>query len=194
MMKFRSSPGRSVLMQGLMPEGNPQERRVTACFTGHRFIAREDRELLPVLLDEALEALYAKGITHFISGAAIGFDTLAARRVLALRDRYPEVRLQLAVPCADQDARWQKSDVLARQTLLDAADETVILSPQYYDGCMQVRNQYMLGHASLVIAYLKHTRGGTMSTVAAAVRRELPVMNLLMKDGESSLDGVLCRL
>ena len=55
-------------------------------FTGHRRISNIERDRLRQILPDVITALFREGISTFISGAAIGFDTLAAQAVLSVRD------------------------------------------------------------------------------------------------------------
>ena len=77
------------------------------CFTGHRpdklpwGTDEKDPRCLRVKADiaAALEAAYADGYRHFISGMARGGDLYFAEAVLALREKYPDVLLECARPC-----------------------------------------------------------------------------------------------
>lgn len=155
---------------------------LTVCFTGHRVIPRDEADTLSIRLDALLEALYHHGYRDFISGAAIGFDTLAAERVIALKARFPEVHLRLAIPCSTQSDRWNAVDCERYEHIVYQADTLHVLSQHYYPGCMQVRNRFMVDRSALCLCYLTHSRGGTMSTVAYAMEQECPVLNLAMAD------------
>ena len=64
-------------------------------------------ECVTNLIDE----VYARGYRHFITGGAIGFDTVAAVCVINARDtKYPDITLTLAVPCPDQTLKWSEKD------------------------------------------------------------------------------------
>lgn len=153
---------------------------LSVCFTGHRYIPKEIQPLLTAELDQVLEELYQRGFSIFYNGGAVGFDLLAAERVLLLRDRHTDVQLVMALPCADQTARWQASDVRRYEHILYQANKTHVLSPRYYDGCMQARNRYMVEHSDLCVCYMHLNKGGTASTVAYAMQQGLPVINLAM--------------
>ncbi len=157
-------------------------RDLTVCFTGHRFISRAELPALIQRLDALLEALYRKGYRDFISGAAVGFDMLAAERVVVLKGRHPDAALRLAIPCSTQSDRWSAADCDRYERMVYHADSTHVLSHFYYEGCMQVRNQYMVDRSALCLCYLTHSRGGTMSTVAYAMKQDCPVLNLAMPD------------
>ena len=96
---------------------------ISVCFTGHRAIPPQELPALTERLDRVLEALYQHGFRDFICGGALGFDTLAAQRILLMRTHHADVRLRLAIPCSTQSARWKASDCLIYEQLLYAADE-----------------------------------------------------------------------
>lgn len=149
----------------------------TACFTGHRGIGQPDADAL-AHLDHLLAILYARGFRDFLCGGALGFDLYAAERVLEFRRVHADVRLIFCIPCEEQSAKWHMRDRLRYNRLLYLADEIRILSRFYFDGCMQVRNRYMVDRSSICIAYMKRLRGGTCSTVRYAVSQDLIVLNL----------------
>ncbi|MBR4081509.1 MAG: DUF1273 family protein [Clostridia bacterium] len=165
----------------LLAEGRGK-RPDAVCFTGHRQLSHAEKRELTSRLDSLLEACWLRGYTTFICGGALGFDTLAAQRVICAKRRHPELKLVLALPCGNQSSRWSASDCQSYEQILIHADETHVLSPQYYDGCMMRRNRYMVDHASLCICYLNKMKGGTMSTVAYAVREQCPLLNAAMPD------------
>ena len=155
---------------------------ISVCFTGHRIIAPEDLDSLSLSLQKVLECLYQRGFRDFFSGAALGFDVLAAEHVLELRSHHPDVQLHLAIPCSSQADRWRTDDCHRYERLLYNADATHVLSKQYYEGCMQVRNRFMVDRSALCLCYLRHMKGGTMSTVSYAMEQSCPVLNLAMPD------------
>lgn len=163
------------------PMASYRDRSDTVCFTGHRHIASAKLDELTSRLDEMLEALYRRGFCNFISGGAIGFDILAAERVLALREKHRDVKLILALPCSDQSSRWTERDCRRYERMLYFSDETHVLSPTYYEGCMLTRNRFMVDHAALCLCYMEKMKGGTLSTVAYALNANVPVVNLAME-------------
>lgn len=151
---------------------------MTACFTGHRHLPADEITPLADRLDKLLECLYDHGYRDFISGAALGFDLLAAERVIAMKMRHFDVRLLLAIPCQNQTARWRPEDAARYEHIVYHADFTQVLSPHYYEGCMQVRNRFMVDRSSLCICYMTVFHGGTASTVRYAQTQQLPVVNV----------------
>ncbi|MBR6029902.1 MAG: DUF1273 family protein [Clostridia bacterium] len=151
------------------------------CFTGHRHLPADTAEL-ETRLDQCLRHLYRLGYRTFYCGAALGFDMLAAERTLYLRARCPEVRLVMVLPCADQDARWPERERNRHLYLTGAADERVVLAPGYYEGCMMVRNRWMVDRSAFCLCYLIAPKGGTVSTVTCAAREGLALLNLAIPE------------
>lgn len=155
---------------------------MSVCFTGHRLIPRQELPALTIRLDAVLETLYQRGFRDFFSGAALGFDMLAAEAVIHLKELHPDVNLRLAIPCSTQSDRWTAADCARYERMLYHADTTHVLSREYYSGCMQVRNRFMVDRSAFCLCYLTHLKGGTMSTVAYAVEQSCPLLNLAMDD------------
>lgn len=59
-----------------------------------------------------------------------------------------------------------------------ACDYETVVSARYASGCMYRRDRYMVDRASLVIAAFDGTPGGTRYTVAYAMSRGVPVVDL----------------
>ena len=159
-------------------------RETAACFTGHRIIPDRDIGALRRRIYSALLQAYGNGYRVFFCGGARGFDTIAAQEVIRFRIKYPDVRLVIAVPCASQAKRWPDGDRETYRSILDASDETVILSDTYYSGCMQNRNRYMVDHSSLCLCYMTRFEGGTWNTVRYALHEGITLKNLAMKDAD----------
>ena len=154
----------------------------TVCFTGHRMIPEAEIPLVRQRLRKAVRECLDSGYRWFMCGGALGFDTMAAEAVLAAKEENPETHLYLAVPCAEQADRWSGPDRARYREIMDRADEVHVLSPKYYSGCMQVRNQYMVRHSALCICWLRRFEGGTGYTVRYALRNGRQVVNLCLPE------------
>lgn len=155
------------------------EKNISVCFSGHRRIPLDKTDSLCEKLDAAIEQLIKNGKSVFMAGGAIGFDTIAAFRVLAAKEKYPLIKLVLVLPCRDQTGRWTSLKSLNEyKTLKDNAD-SVIYTKDFYDStCMKERNTYMVDNSSCCIAYLTSPSGGTASTVEYAKKSGIQVINL----------------
>lgn len=149
------------------------------CFTGHRIIATQFRESLPRQLEIQIRHLIEVGTTDFITGGALGFDTIAAQTVLALKQEFPQIRLILALPCKDQDQRWKEADRHRYQSICQNAEEIYYIAEKYSPTCMMKRNRFMVDNSSHCIFYLTNQRSGTYNTVAYAMEQNLELHNIL---------------
>ena len=173
-----------------MKPGEIDTRRTeqnTVCFSGHRKLCPAEIPVIRQRLRQVIRESYMNGYRWFICGGALGFDTLAALEVLAAKAEYPDIRLYLAIPCDDQDARWPERDRKIYREIMLAADETMVLSPCYFTGCMHLRNQFMVHHASVCICWLKNFSGGTGYTVRYAISCNRCIINLCMKDSSGMI-------
>jgi len=159
-------------------------RTNTCCFTGHRTIAKRHAEGIHDAVLGQIRNLREAGVTDFIAGGAVGFDTIAALAVLKAKESDPAIRLILAVPCLNQTEKWSSlpnSLELLRtyKEIMGKADEVIYVSERtYFDGCMKLRNQFMVDHASHCIAYWNGSRGGTSQTVRMAEKADLEIINV----------------
>ena len=159
---------------------------LVGCFTGHRQIASDDLAGLQKRLQKAMKYFIKQGVTDFYAGGALGFDTLAVQAVLKARRFHPQVRLILALPCHDQDARWKEADRRLYASILQKADQVVYFSERYTRSCMFERNRYLVDHSDICICYCASEEGGTAYTVHYAEHKGIPVINLA-GDGGSEL-------
>ena len=159
-------------------EQNSGEKNLVVCFTGHRNIAHAVAMQLPSLLDRVLVGLCEQGATVFRTGGAIGFDTVAALKVLELKERYPHIRLELILPCRNQTEYWEETAVRTYRYILEHADSYRYLFDSYVDGCMQERDRRLVDGSDICVAYCNRSRGGTAYTFAYALRAGVEVINL----------------
>ena len=91
----------------------------TCAFTGHRpqslpfgFNETDERcfALKARIRDEVRKLIEEEGVTHFISGMALGVDMYSAEIVLDLKKEYPQITLECAIPCENQSEKWREAD------------------------------------------------------------------------------------
>ena len=149
-----------------------------ACFTGHRAMTDEELKSSALLVSEQIKTLYAKGIRNYYAGGAIGFDLAAAVTVLNMKNIYPDITLNLALPCPNYQSKWTRSQVELFDRVRARADSEVYVSASYHRGCMHMRNKYMVDKSAVCIAYLREKTGGTYNTVTYALKKGRQVINL----------------
>ncbi len=153
-------------------------REKSCCFSGHRALPREERPAVEAALEREIENLICRGVVDFLAGGALGFDTMAAKAVLRVKEHWPKIRLSLILPCKDQDKNWAHKDKEEYRRLLAYADEVTILTEHYQEGCMQLRNRYMVDESQYLICYHKSKTGGTAYTVRYAKEKNREIINL----------------
>ena len=162
-----------------MQFADARERPVTTvCFTGHRQISYEDAMRLPALLEKVLTKLIDRGATVFRAGGAIGFDTVAALKVLELRERYPQIRLELILPCRNQAEHWEEMAARIYHYILERADSHRFLFDTYFEGCMQERDRRLVEGSDVCVAFCNRGQGGTAYTLDLARRSGMEVINV----------------
>ena len=158
----------------------------TCCFTGHR------PEKLPWGLDERdprcaalkqsllreIEGLYCQGFRHFISGMAMGCDLYFAEAALALREKYPDLSVEGAVPCPTQSGRWPEPLRRRWRNILDRCDLETVVQQHYDRYCMLRRDRYMVDRSAAILAVFNGTPGGTQYTLNYAMDQKLKVLLL----------------
>lgn len=153
-------------------------KKKTACFTGHRKIAIEQRKIVAERLKNTVESLISEGYRYFGTGGALGFDTLAAQCILYLKKQYPYIKLILVLPCKTQTRDWKSEDIAIYERIKAQADKVVYTSKEYTRDCMFRRNRHLVDNSSICIAYLTKNKGGTAYTVNYAKKLGVTVINI----------------
>lgn len=154
------------------------DKNHTCCFTGHRFLSKLEKQMLVGRLDKVIGAAASGGVTLFLAGGALGFDTLAALRVLHLKQTRPDIQLHLVLPYKGQSRSWKGVDQTQYEEILWQADGFEFVADAYRSGCYYARNRRMVDRSGLCISYQLRQDGGTAYTVRLAKQQGLPVWNI----------------
>ena len=150
-------------------------------FTGHRKNIPNDADM--VILTAILLKLISDGTTDFYAGGALGWDMICAYAVLKMREKYPDVKLHLVLPCppAEQTAGWDVYHKEKYQKILEAADSVEIVSDHYDKNCMKKRNERLVELGDVCVCYYnkKRIRSGTGQTVRIAEKQGKKIINIL---------------
>ena len=111
-------------------------------------------------------------VTDAYCGMASGSDIAYGIAVVKLkRDGYP-IKLHCILPCKE----YNKKDV-RYEFLKQNADEWVELSEEFYRGCDDVRDQYMVDHSDMLFAVWDGTKtGGVWSTIRKAQKKDIEII------------------
>ena len=150
----------------------------TVAFTGHRAIEYNDALRLPALLEDTILDLWERGAKVYRTGGAMGFDTVAALKVLDLKEKYPDIELELILPCRNQTEKWDAASRRTYDYILENSTRHRFLFDTYIDGCMLTRDRKLIDGADACVAYCSKSRGGTAYTCAYAVKSGVELINL----------------
>ncbi|MBS5467655.1 MAG: DUF1273 family protein [Clostridium sp.] len=150
----------------------------TCCFTGHRpmklpFGADESHpkcnQLKSILRTEIERLITEHRVCRFITGMALGIDQICAEIVLDLKEKYPQIMPECAIPYEGQAIQWSAEQRDRYFGILEKCDKETMLQTRYTKDCMQKRNRYMVDQSNHVLAVWDGSfRSGSGQTVRYA--------------------------
>ena len=154
----------------------------TVCFTGHREIKHEKCEKI---LKIEVENLINKGFRFFGAGGARGFDSLAEKVVLELKEeKYKHIHLILVLPFENQyehETGWSKEEIKFYHYAKTKASKVVHINPVYESGIYYKRNRHLVDNSSVCVAYQYKSTGGTAYTTNYANKKGVQIINIANK-------------
>ena len=138
-------------------------------FIGHR---EASSEALPALTEAIEQHIVEHGVTEFIVGNYGGFDHMAAKAVIAAKERYPGITLSMLIPYHPAERPLE---------LPQGFDNTF-----YPPGMEKVprrlaitrANRYMVDHVDYLIAYAWHPASNARDLMAYAQKKGISTTNL----------------
>ena len=111
-------------------------------------------------------------ITDVYSGMADGCDMAFALAAIKIKQCGYPLKLHCVLPCKN----YQSSHVLYQYIKL-RADEWIELSDEFYKGCDNIRDQYMVDHSDLLLAVWDGNKsGGVWSTIRKAQKKNVEII------------------
>lgn len=153
----------------------------TCCVSGHRPNGLpwryNEKDVRCLKVKNILKAKFEKAITlgyvYFICGMALGIDLISGELILELRKKYKNIKLECAIPCINQNKYWADEYTVRYNNVLNKADKiTMVSNKPYFDGCMQLRNKYMVDNSNLLIAVFNNNPSGTKNTIEYATKKQ----------------------
>lgn len=111
------------------------------------------------------------GFRRFYTGGAIGSDMMAAEVILELKEEYADrVKIGhfLCLPCLEHDSKWGWQDKERLERIAEKSNVIYVNEKPYFNGCMQMRNCYMVDASLFLLAVYDGQSGGTRNTVEYA--------------------------
>lgn len=150
------------------------DKKKTCCFSGHRILPSNfDCEELKKLVYKSIN----DGFDTFLCGMALGFDSECFKVLQELKKDFT-LKVIACIPCESQSKFFNKKQKAEYEKMINSADEVIYVSKEYFDGCMQKRNRFMVDNSSRIICYLNYGHGGTYSTVKYAAESDCKVIYL----------------
>lgn len=141
---------------------------------------------LKAILKNEYRYLIEQGYTCFLTGGALGCDMMAAEVILELKQEYrhdAKVWHILCAPCYHYTKKWNDADRERLNRIAKKSSSVVFVSEtEYYNGCMQKRNRYMVDTSGLLLAVYDGQPGGTKYTVDYARSQNKKVIILNPKE------------
>lgn len=103
---------------------------------------------------------------------AYGIAAVEVNNENKIENKTPTVKLHCVSPCKDYNnkIKWH-------EYLKGYADEWIELSDEFYKGCDNVRDQYMIDHSDKLIAIWDGRKsGGVWSTIRKAQKKNLEII------------------
>lgn len=121
----------------------------------------------------AVEWLHYNRPAKVISGMALGWDQAVAAACVVL-----EIPFIAAVPFEGQERKWPPLAQRRYRRLLEQAAEVVVVCELYGPKTMQIRNEWMVDRADLMLALWNGTFGGTHNCLEYARKKGVEFKNL----------------
>lgn len=129
------------------------------------------------LLDRVILNLIKNGVDTFYCGMATGFDTAAAESLINFKKDY-DITVVACIPCESQTETFSQKAKERYESILNCCDEEIIFSSNYFHGCMQQRDRYLVDNCDVLVSYLRRKSGGTYYTVNYAKTNGVKVIEL----------------
>ncbi len=150
------------------------------CFTGHRpkyfhFGTSEQHpdclKIKNFIRHNCERLIRDEGVTHFISGGAVGVDTWAMEEIIELRKLYPHITLECVLPYATMVKQFTPKNQDRYALIKPELQQITILNECYHSGCMHQRNKHMVDRSQYLIAVWTGQKSGTANTVNYAKKQ-----------------------
>ena len=163
-------------------------KNFSCCFTGYRpskfpfMLDKTSKEylLFDNFLIKSLTSLIDKGCNKFFTGMAMGFDILAAEAVVFLKKAFSDkdIKLICVLPFENQEKTFSGDWQERYNEIIKNSNEVIVLSNEYYKGCYQNRNIYMVDNSDYILTWYDGKQGGTRNTLKYAEKNFKYIINI----------------
>lgn len=131
-----------------------------------------------------VERYIEDGFDTFLAGGAMGVDQDFALTVIDLKQKYPHIQLELALPHPSYAEKFDSYFKARDREIYAYADAITMVCEHYSRDSMQLRNRFIVDHSDSLLAFWNlEEKGGTFNTIKYAKSKKVPVeiydLNLL---------------
>lgn len=124
------------------------------------------------MIDWLKDQIKTIGVTDAICGMAEGCDCVYALAVIELKDEGYKIKLHCVLPCANYQSKYYMFNKIKSY-----ADSWMSLSKNYYKGCDDARDQFMVDHSDKLFAIWDGIKaGGVYSTIRKAQKKNIDIV------------------
>lgn len=148
----------------------------------------EDRRSLLDQLELEVERAIADGQIIFQCGMSMGADLWMAGAILALKGRFPQIRLHCYQPCETQANYWPEQWREPYFEIMALADDVFCLQQRYSKDAVFRRNREMLARsARLIVLHDQKIDGGMQYAIDYAGERDLEIRTIRTPGAEAKM-------
>ena len=148
------------------------------CFTGHKQLPTKEIKTIIKRLNDEIDHLIHQGVTNFMAGGALGFDTIAASLIIAKREMGYPVKLILVLPCDQQNGLWTPEQTKLYEQIIKEADGLYYISDEHKANSLTTRNRFMVNKSDFCICYSTQNEGETFQMVIYAKEKGINLIKV----------------
>ncbi len=127
-------------------------------------------------------SLFLWGKQHSLTiytGMALGVDQAFAEAAFELKQQVPNITIEAAVPCYNQEVKWPISSRELYHSILDRCDNVVhVTKSTFTNDCMETRNRYMVDRSEIVVGVYDGKSGGTKNCINYALKQKKGIITI----------------
>jgi len=151
---------------------------VRCCFAGHSDLFGKSEEVTKRIEAVAEELILNYGVNEFWVGSYGSFDGCSGCVIRELKQKYPDVSLELVIP-------YLKKGLIEYKKLYEGKFDNILIAdiPENKPRKFHITscNEYMVDNSDYVICYIEHTWGGAYNTYKYAKRKKKQIFNVAEK-------------
>ena len=153
----------------------------TIISTGEELMQDCKNEYEPLLTDikeklrEIIWGLYCNGYDRFYLNCEYGIPLWSAEIISALK-KYNNIELHIAMPYEEQAKDWYDDQRERYFNVHALSDDVHMLEKQYYDGCYDDAEEYMIDQSDLLLVFGCKQSGDFLHSIKYAKENDVECM------------------